>query len=74
METNTMEAVASNIQHKVVTPQEWLEARKQLLQKEKELARVHNYSLKVNQNVKNRHWSSCEAARCQQSHCQIHFK
>ncbi len=42
METNTMEAVASNIQHQIVSPKEWLEARKQLLQKEKELTRQYD--------------------------------
>lgn len=42
METNTIGTVASNIQHKIATPQEWLEARKQLLQKEKELTRAYD--------------------------------
>ncbi|HEX5154877.1 MAG TPA: thioredoxin family protein [Parafilimonas sp.] len=42
METNTMEAVASGTKHKVVTPQEWLHARKQLLQKEKELTHLYD--------------------------------
>lgn len=42
METNTLKAVASNAKHKVVSPQEWLEARKQLLQKEKELTRAYD--------------------------------
>jgi len=42
METNAMEAVASGTKHKVVTQQEWLHARKQLLQKEKELTHLYD--------------------------------
>src|SRR5262245_59459799 len=43
METRSLEAVASNTRHNtIVTPEEWLLARKQLLKKEKELTRLYD--------------------------------
>jgi predicted dithiol-disulfide oxidoreductase (DUF899 family) len=42
METNSMEATASTTKHKVVTPHEWLSARKQLLQQEKEFTKTYD--------------------------------
>jgi predicted dithiol-disulfide oxidoreductase (DUF899 family) len=42
METTLMEPIVAKQQHHIVSEQEWLEARKQLLQKEKELTRAYD--------------------------------